>query len=146
MTGSDLTSFQVPCPCQMQLGAQQARQYAPAPPSDLSGRLAFGYTVEPAVTRKHFSRMLGDEKTTTFQERYSAFRFACEAAVSFISDPNGPKFWLRRDIEEYDNETLSDYFIAVATDDSRVMLPKEQLERLKVFLETDSEPQWCEVE
>lgn len=89
-------------------------------------------------------QILGERKTN-FQEKVSVFTRACRSALAPMSKPEVLDFELRRDIDKYDKETLLGFFIPVATQRSRRLLPKEELARLKAFLETEDEPRWCEV-
>lgn len=87
------------------------------------------------------------KRITDLQQKVAVFKQACREAISPMYWHGGLEFDLRRDISEkdYDVETLRGFIIIVATQRSKRMPPKEELARLKAFLETDAEPQWCEV-
>ncbi|KLO09193.1 hypothetical protein SCHPADRAFT_576699 [Schizopora paradoxa] len=138
------TSVKLEADSELHPAPRRELQFAPAPPSNMTGKLGYGYAIPPDVVRKAIYAAFGDEKTDP-QQVFSTFRWRCRKAISPTLDPKAPHFEVRRDIEEQDDETLCNFFVAIATNRARVLPPKEEVERLKVFLETDDEPQWCEI-
>ncbi|KLO09219.1 hypothetical protein SCHPADRAFT_1000416 [Schizopora paradoxa] len=145
MAGSEFSSLQVPCPCQIRAHrARRSLQYAPPPPPEMTGKLAHGYTIEPDIVKKVICATIGEKKIGP-QQTFSTFRWKCGQAISPTSNPKAPIFEVRDDAEEHDEGTLNNYLIAIASSTSRELPPEEEIGRLKAFLGTDAEPQWCAV-
>ncbi|KLO09195.1 hypothetical protein SCHPADRAFT_576805 [Schizopora paradoxa] len=132
--------------CQCQIRALQVRQYAPDPPAEMKGKLAYGYLVEHPMVEIALRKVLGDVKVD-FQRKVGAFKTVCRAKVKPRLWPGGFKFELRADIPEYEyvEDSLRGFLILVASQDTKLMPPKEELAKLEAYLETDAKPQWCEV-
>ncbi|KLO09192.1 hypothetical protein SCHPADRAFT_907956 [Schizopora paradoxa] len=149
MAGSEFPSLQVPCPCQIRARrARRSLQFAPQPPPELTGRLAYGFAIEPSTAKKVIQRYAGERKLHDFQ-KYALFETVCREAISPRSKRGFPTFETYRnhdsDGTSLSDEILTDFIITVATNDSTVLPSKEELDRLKAFLETDAEPQWYEM-
>lgn len=150
VAASELSSESPRVPCTCQVRAQQRRparrnlQFAPDPPPELTGPLAYGYMVELPVAEKVLHEMLGENlKNMRNFQRYILFESACRKAIRPVSRRGVPSFDILRTLEP-DVDILKSFVIAIAKDDSKVLPPKEEVDRLKAFLETDAEPGWYE--
>ncbi len=97
----------------------------PKPPSDATGRLVYGYAVEPPMVERVLREGGIWERKTNFQEKVYVFWGACFAEVRPTSEPTGLHMELRRDIDDYNKETLRGYVIAIAREWTKVVHKKE---------------------
>ncbi|KLO09197.1 hypothetical protein SCHPADRAFT_907964, partial [Schizopora paradoxa] len=110
----------------------------------MTGRLAYGYVIELSIATKVIHNIAGERKLHGFQ-KFALFEIACRQAISPVASKKVPTFETLRKCNEPLDDILQTYVIAVTTSASKVLPPKEELERLKAFMETDSEPHWYEV-
>ncbi|KLO09203.1 hypothetical protein SCHPADRAFT_576917 [Schizopora paradoxa] len=152
IAASDLPSPQAPCQCQTRAHqTAQAVEFASDPPPDLTGRLAYGYTISLPIAMKVIHSMVGEKKLHDFQI-FALFELAFQKAViaPVPRDRRGsriPTFEVLRNIPSSGGEdyALEGFVITVATGESKALPPKEVLDRLKAFLETDAGPRWYEI-
>ena len=113
----------------------------------MEGKLAYGYLVEHPMVEVVMRKVLGDEKPD-FRQKCGIFKLMCRAAVKPKLWPEGLEFKFRADLRdnEYDKETLRGFLILVANQDTKLMPPKEELEKLEAYLETDAKPEWCKID
>ncbi len=102
----------------------------------------YGYAVDPPVVERVLREGVG-ERETNFQDKVGIFFGECRAKVT-PSEHTELQLELRRDIDDYDEDTLRGYVIVIAKKRTKVVHKKE-LARLKAFLQTDAEPQWWKV-
>ncbi|KLO09196.1 hypothetical protein SCHPADRAFT_907963 [Schizopora paradoxa] len=138
-------------PCQCQLQAHREPEYAPerhvAPerPPNMKGKLAYGYKIDPVKADKTIRRATGKKVQLQAHEKVAIFWGLCRRVIPLTYGAEDMQLRPRRDIDDYDGESLYGHFAEIRPDIHGRWPSKERIERLKKFLKTDAEPVWCEI-
>ncbi len=117
--------------------------FAPDPPANLQGTLAYGFPVDPRVVEKLGQEVFG-EKVHDWEDDISIF---WRSLVTITSSAR-PIYLKTRPAGEDHPERTGNFIIALGLNTSRktMLLPqRDEIARLKRFMRTQDDPQWLRI-